>query len=143
MSFVGTYLNFPLKTEEAFTFYKSVFNPDGELMMLKFSDTPMADQLPENERNGVMHAALEILGGHRIYGTDMLESMSHEIKIGNNTTLSLNLDSREEADALYAKLSVGSTEQAPPHQEPWGYWGVCLDRFGVRWMFNVDEPTSN
>ena len=23
----------------------------------------------------------------------------------------------------------------------WGYWGTCLDRFGIRWMFNGPEAT--
>jgi uncharacterized glyoxalase superfamily protein PhnB len=28
-------------------------------------------------------------------------------------------------------------------QMPWGYWGTCLDRFGVRWMFNTyDQPAA-
>ena len=137
MAFVGTYLNFPLQTEEAFTFYKEVFNPAGELTMMKFSDTPMASNLPEEERDGVMHASLEIIGGHKLFATDMLKSMGHEVKIGNNTTLNLMLDTREQADAIYAKLSIGATEFQAPREEPWGYWGVCLDRFGVRWMLNV------
>jgi PhnB protein len=142
MSFVGTYLNFQLQTEEAFNFYKEVFNPSAKMFMQRFSDTPMAANLPEHERNGVMHAALEIMDGHKIFGTDMLESMNHKVEIGNNTTISLNFDSREEADRIYAKLSVGSKEGVAPHQEPWGYWGVCLDKFGIRWMFNVQEvPT--
>jgi uncharacterized glyoxalase superfamily protein PhnB len=26
---------------------------------------------------------------------------------------------------------------------PWGaYWGVCLDRFGVRWMFSFTAPST-
>jgi len=26
---------------------------------------------------------------------------------------------------------------------PWGaYWGTCLDRFGVRWMFSFTETPS-
>lgn len=142
MSFVGTYLNFQLQTEEAFNFYREVFNPGAQMFMQKFSDTPMAANLPEHERDGVMHAALEIMGGHKIFGTDMLESMNHKVQIGNNTTISLNFDTRQAADQIYAKLSVGSTEGVAPHQEPWGYWGVCLDKFGIRWMFNVQEvPT--
>ena len=139
MAFVGTYLNFALQSEEAFTWYRSIFNPDAPLSIIRFSDTPMAEQLPENERNGVMHASLEILGGHMLFATDMLASAGHEVKIGNNTTLSLNFESREEIDQIYAQLSQGSTEESAPHQEPWGYWGVCLDKYGVRWMFNVDE----
>ena len=143
MAFVGTYLNFPLQTEEAFAFYRSVFNPNAQLFMQKFSDTPIAENLPENERNGVLHASLEILAGHRIFGTDMLESMKHQVRIGNNTTISLNFDNRAELDQIYSKLSVGSTESIAPHQEPWGYWGVCLDRYGIRWMFNVEENVNS
>ncbi len=142
MAFVGTYLNFALQTEEAFNFYRSIFNPQSEMYMMKFSETPMAEGLPAVERNGVMHAGLEIMGGHKIFGTDMLESMSHQVKIGNNTTLSLNFDTREEADSVYTKLSVGSTEGVAPHEESWGYWGVCLDRFGIRWMFDVQETPT-
>lgn len=137
--YVATYLNFQGQSEEAMNFYKSIFNPDGKIFMLKFSDTPMAANLPADEVNKVMHASLDILGGHKLLATDMLKSMGHEVKIGNNTTLSLNFDSREELDKYYAQLSVGSTENAAPHQEPWGYWGVCLDRYGIRWMFNVQE----
>lgn len=139
MAFVGTYLNFQLETEEAFNFYKSVFNPDAKIFFMRFSDTPMAAQLPENEREGIMHAALEIMDGHKIFGTDMLDSAGHKVVVGNNTTISLNFDSREEADRIYALLSVGSTENRAPAQESWGYWGVCLDRYGIRWMFNVQE----
>ncbi len=138
VAFVGTYLNFPLQTEAAFTWYRSIFNPTGELTMIRFSDTPMAAQLPENERDGVMHASLEILGGHKIFATDMLPSMGHEVKVGNNTTLSLNFETIEEIDRVYAELSQGATEKADPHQEPWGYWGVCLDKYGIRWMFNLE-----
>lgn len=137
MATVSTYLNFPLQTEEALTWYRSIFNPTADLMLMRFSDTPMAEQLPEHERAGIMHGSLEIIGGHMLLATDMLESMGHEVVVGNNTTLNLTLDSREEADRLYAQLSQGSTENSEPHEEPWGYWGVCLDRYGVRWMFNV------
>ena len=24
----------------------------------------------------------------------------------------------------------------------WGWWGTCLDRYGVRWMFNYSPPQS-
>jgi PhnB protein len=66
----------------------------------------------------------------------MLESMGHELRIGNNVTINLEPDTREETERLYARLSEGSTESAPLVDQAWGYWGVCLDRFGIRWMFN-------
>ncbi len=139
MSFVGTYLNFPMNSEEAIGFYRSIFNPNAKISIYRFSELPMADQLTENECNAIMHAELEIIGGHKIFVSDFLPSSGQQVRIGNNTTISLTLDSREEADHLYSQLSVGATENIAPHQEPWGYWGICLDRFGVRWMFHVPE----
>jgi len=137
MASVSTYLNFQLQTEEAFKWYQSIFNPEAQLALIRFSDTPIAENLPENERDGIMNASLEIIGGHVLFATDMLESMGHEIRVGNNTTLNLILDSREEVDRIYSQLSQGATDKADPHEEPWGYWGVCLDKFGIRWMLNV------
>ena len=32
-----------------------------------------------------------------------------------------------------------ASDNVAPHEEPWGYWGTCLDRYGSRWMFNVNN----
>jgi PhnB protein len=81
--------------------------------------------------------ALPILGGTEIMGTDMLESMGHKLKIGNNTTINLEPDSNEETDRLFNALSAGGSDIAPMMDQFWGaYWGCCLDKFGIRWMFN-------
>jgi PhnB protein len=96
-----------------------------------------APAMPESEKNKVMHVALPILGGTLIMATDMLDSMGHKLVEGNNFTISLNPDTKEEADRLYKGLSEGGADSIAPHDEFWGYWGTCKDRFGVRWMFNV------
>jgi PhnB protein len=96
--------------------------------------------LSEEDKGKVMHVALPILGGTQIMGTDMLESMGHKLVVGNNTTINLEPDSKEETDRLYGLLSEGSTECMPMQDMFWGaYWGVCLDKFGVRWMFNYTK----
>ena len=85
----------------------------------------------------MMHAELPIMAGHVLMATDMLRSMGQETRVGNNTTLCLDVDSREEADRLYATLSEGGSEGSPMADMPWGsYWGVTLDRYGIRWMVN-------
>ena len=67
----------------------------------------------------------------------MLSSMGQEARIGNNTTLCLDVDTKEEADRLYGALSEGGSESSPMADMPWGaYWGVTLDRYGIRWMIN-------
>lgn len=140
MSKISIYLNFAGNTEEAFLFYKSVFGTEFSSPFMYNRDIPASLEmppLPENELGKVMHVALPILGGTQIMGTDMLESMGHELKIGNNTTINLETDTREELDRLYAALSQGGTDCMAPQEMFWGaYWGVCLDRFGIRWMFN-------
>lgn len=140
MSKVAIYLNFQGNTEEAFNFYKSVFGTEFSAPIMRIGDLPPdpnGPKLSEADFNGVMHVALPIIGGTELMGTDMLESMGQNLVIGNNTTISLQLDSKEEADKLYQTLSERGSDKAPMRDEFWGYWGCCLDRFGIRWMFNV------
>ncbi|MFN8398286.1 MAG: VOC family protein [Bacteroidia bacterium] len=143
MASVSIYLNFQGQTEEAFTFYKSVFGTEFSSPLMRLGDAPRdpnGPQLTEQELNGVMHVAMPIIGGTIIMGTDMVESMGHKVVIGNNTTINLDLDSRADADRLFAALSEGGSDKAPMMEQFWGYWGCCLDRFGIRWMFNVMNP---
>jgi PhnB protein len=141
MATVSTYLNFQGATEEAFNFYKSLFGTELTSPIYRFGDMPGdgGPQLRDDDRAKIMHVELEIVGGHTIMGTDMLESLGQHTRIGNNTTIHLQLDSRGEVDRLYEGLSEGGGDTAPPQLMPWGqYWGVCLDRYGIRWMFSAE-----
>lgn len=146
MSKVAIYLNFQGKTEEAFNFYKSVFGTEFSAPMMYIKDLPPNPDAPkfsEADLNCVMHVALPIIGGTELMGTDILESMGHKLIIGNNTTISLQLDAKDEADNLYKALSEGGSDKTPMRDEFWGYWGCCLDQFGIRWMFNVMNNQYN
>jgi PhnB protein len=140
MASVSIYLNFMGNTEEAFNHYKKVFKSEFAGPLMRMKDIPPregAQPLAESEKDKVMHVALPILDGTLIMATDMLESMGHKLIEGNNFTISLNPDSKEEADRLYSELSAGGADAVAPHDEFWGYWGTCKDRFGIRWMFNI------
>ncbi len=142
MAKVSIYLNFQGNTEEAFNFYKSVFKTEFATPIMYMKDAPPQPAMPsmsEKDANSVMHVSLPILGGTVIMGTDMLESMGHKLVIGNNTTIDLEPDTREETDRLFNALSTGGSDIAPMRDEFWGYWGCCLDRFGIRWMFNFSK----
>jgi PhnB protein len=139
MSRVSTYLNFMGNTEEAFNYYASVFGTEITGNVARMSDMPGGPGMPElseAEKNMVAHVELPILAGHVIMGTDMLESMGHERRIGNNVTINLEPDTRAETDRLYAALSDGGSDASGLQVMPWAYWGTTLDRFGIRWMFN-------
>lgn len=146
MASVSIYLNFMGNAEQAFNFYKSVFRTEFEGPLMRMSDIPAQPGMPalkEEEKNKVMHVTLPILGGTKIMATDMLESLGHKLIEGNNVTINLEPDSREETDRLFNALSEGGSEIAPMRDEFWGYWGCCKDKYGIRWMFNYDKNKQN
>lgn len=142
MAKVSTYLNFPGNAEQAFDFYRKVFGTDYEGPIVRMGDMPGGPPVPDAEKQLVMHASLPILSGHVLQASDMVDSMGQELRVGNNTTICLEPDSLEEVHRLYEALADGATECAPPTEMFWGTWGTCLDRFGVRWMFNYSSQPA-
>lgn len=141
MASVSTYLNFNGTTEEAFTFYKSVFGTEFDGPLMRMGDVPREDGQPEmseREKNYVMHVSLPILAGHRIMGTDATETSGFVLKPGNSIYINLEPDTRAEIDQLFAKLSEGGSVEVAPQVMFWGdYYASCTDRFGIGWMFNT------
>ena len=49
---------------------------------------------------------------------------------------------REEADRLFQGLSAGGKVEMPMQDMFWGaYWGNFTDRFGTKWMINVNAKS--
>ncbi len=146
MARVSTYLNFNGDAEEAFEFYAGVFGTELLAPIQRMGDVPSDPNrpaMPEGEKRLVMHAELPILAGHVIMATDIVESMGHELRVGNNTTINLEPDTLAETQRLYDALAEGSSEGMPLTEMFWGAtWGTCLDRFGIRWMFNFVPAAS-
>jgi PhnB protein len=128
------------KTEEAFNFYKEVFGTE-ITSLTRMKDMPRpegAPSLAESEGNLIMNIQMPITNGHVLMATDMIASMGHNLKVGNNVTISLDLDSQEEAKKIYNKLLTNSPENSGPLAPmPWGaIWGSCEDQYGIRWMIS-------
>ncbi|MFD2600342.1 VOC family protein [Sphingobacterium corticis] len=128
------YLNFDGKTEEAFRFYQSIFGTELSLQFMhEVPNLPVSDE----EKNYVMHASLPINDQQQLMASDCLTSQGHVWKPGNNVSISLTPDSREDADRLYNGLSEGGTVEMPMEDAFWGdYFGSFTDKFGVQWMIN-------
>ena len=140
MASTSTYLNFERTTEEAFAFYKKIFRTEymGEIFrMSSVPPQPGQPRLAEADEDLIMHVALPILGGHMLMGTDTSAIMGSKVTFGNGMQLNLEPDTRAETDRLFSELSDGGKVGNPLKEEFWGaYFGSCIDRFGVRWMFN-------
>lgn len=141
MATVHTYLNFDGNCEEAFNFYKSVFG--GEFSYLgRFGDMPASEdyQVAQEDRNKVMHVSFPI-GATVLFGSDMPEGSESNLLEGNNFAVSIDAESKEEADKLFNGLSAGGKVSMPMTQTFWGaYFGMFKDKFGINWMVNFDEP---
>lgn len=143
MKSINIYLNFPGNTEEAFNFYKSIFNTEFSALM-RFSDTPEAEKLSDEEKNKIMHSALPLNENISIMATDALESMGQKLEYGNNSYIILSTDTKEEADRLFNSLAQDVTPEMPMQDTFWGaYFGSLKDKYGVQWMLNYDYPKSN
>jgi PhnB protein len=142
MATFNPYLNFNGNTEEAFTFYKSVFG--GEFIALqRFKDTPEGAKLSATEAEKIMHIALQLGPGTLLMATDALESMGHAVIMGSNFHISIDAESKEEADTLYTKLSAGGVAGLPMKKEFWGaYFGMLTDPYGIHWMISFDEKPA-
>ena len=140
MARVSTYLNFPRSTEAAFNFYRTVFGTSFTSPIMRFGDTPAQPGQPpmaEADKNLVMHIELPILAGHVLMGTDAPESMGFTLTPGNTVTINLEPDTGAETDKLFAALAAGGSVDMPLSQQFWGgYFGILVDKFGIRWMFN-------
>ena len=143
MKAINPYLNFPGNTEEAFNFYKSVFG--GEFLFLqRFKDTPEAGKVPDNEKDKLMHVSLPVGKENILMATDALESMGQKLSVGNNFYLSIEADSKEEADKLYKSLSEGGKATMPLTDTFWGaYFGMLKDKFGIQWMVSHTYNQNN
>lgn len=142
MSKVSVYLNFKDNTEEVFLFYKSVFGGEFTDGINRFGDIPQTDDMPpmsDELKKKVMHIELPILGGFRLMGTDAPEEFGFNINQGNNVYINLEPDTRDETKKLFNALADGGVVEQELQVMFWGsYYGSCVDKFGIHWMFNCD-----
>lgn len=139
MTMINPYLNFSGNSEEAFNLYKSVFG--GEFATIqRYKDMPDAGQMPEADRDKIMHIALPIGKGNVLMGSDAACSMEQNLVTGNNFNLSVSVGSEEEADRVFNTLSAGGEIKMPLQKTFWGsYFGMLVDSFGIQWMISFDE----
>lgn len=138
MATINPYLQFNGSAAEAFDFYKSVFG--GEFAIAaRYGDLPPGDDgeamnLAEADKNKIMHIALPI-GENVLMATDILASKGDKFTEGNNFSVSISADSKEEADRIFYGLAAGGAAEMQIADSPWGsYFGMFKDKFGVQWM---------
>ena len=88
-----------------------------------------------------MHIALPV-GNNVLMGNDVPESMGRTNENENRSKISINCDSKEEADRLFSGLTVGGKIEFPMGDSPWGsYFGMFRDKYGIEWMIDFDAKS--
>lgn len=138
MANVNPYLTFDGDCETVFNYYKSVIG--GEFSMLsRFKDMPGPHNDNPADADLVMHVALPI-GNTVLMGSDRPPSFGRAT-LGDNISLAIGTDSREQADKVYKGLSDGGKAEMPMGDAPWGdYFGMLTDKFGIQWMVTHTPP---
>jgi PhnB protein len=140
MAGINPYLTFNGNTEEVFNFYKSIFGGDFAAVM-HYGDAPSCDEMPiaESDKDKIMHIALPI-GGNVLMASDAIKSMGQKLTEADNFSISINTDTKEEADKIFGGLADGGKVEMPLADAFWGdYFGMLRDRFGIQWMVNYNE----
>ena len=142
MAQINPHINFNGNAEEAFTFYKSVFGGEFAIIM-RFKDISSPEfPVTEKEANKIMHISLPI-GKNVLMANDVPESMGKTNENENRSKISISAESKEEADRLFNRLSVGGQIEVPIVDSPWGsYFGMFRDKYGIEWIVDFDPKYS-
>lgn len=125
------YIFFYGRCEEALEFYKSAIG--GTFELSRFEGSPMAEQVPANLRNKIMHASFKGDGfSFMASDGDLSKTIDPE---GGNVSLSLGVNDAAQAQRVFNALADGGKVKMPFADAFWGgKFGVLDDRFGNEWM---------
>jgi PhnB protein len=122
------YINYKGNCQKAFRFYEQHLG--GKIIMMSsFRDMPGAAHIPEDKKDDILHAQIEI-GGAVVMGADIPDAEPMR-----SAYLSLSLQSAEEAERIYALLSEGG--EIFMKMEPTFFasrFAMLRDKFGTSWM---------
>ncbi len=143
MATVNIYLMFDGNCETVFNFYKAAFGKEFKDVN-RFGEMPPQDGMPplnDDLKNRIMNMSLPISEETILMGSDTMPGMHSSLTVGDNFSIALGVDSKAEADELFAKLSDGGKITMPLEVTFWNaYFGMWTDKFGINWMVNYDLP---
>ncbi len=135
MKAINVYLTFDGNCRAAMEFYKKCFG--GELYMMRFSEAPPDFEYPKKFKDKILHATLTS-GSAILMASDAMPGV--QLVQGNNFSVSVNCESRQEIERLFAAVGKNGKITMPLQDTFWGaYFGVLVDRFGINWMFSLEK----
>lgn len=131
---VEPYLIFNGNCEEAFTFYESVFGVKTTFIS-RYKDLPEEDRkhISEQDMNRIVHTLLPVSKQVSLMGSDAPDKIKNVV--GSNISLTLNMETRGEAERIFKNLSEGGEVTMPLQKTFWAeLYAMFTDKFGIHWM---------
>ncbi len=131
-----TYLSFKGQCEAAFQLYERCLG--GQLgPLFRYAGSPMADQVPADWQDKVMHASITV-GGQVLMGGDVAPE---KFEKPQGFSLSLQIPSPAEAERIFGELAKNWRVVMPLEKTFWAErFGVVVDPFGIQWFVNCEAP---
>jgi PhnB protein len=132
------YLNFNGTCADAFKFYAQTLN--GTIVFMQtHGDSPAKDYVGPEWQDKVMHARVEF-GHMALMGSDAPET---HYRKPQGMTVSVSVSSVDEARRIFEALAREGRITMPFEKTFWSSgWGALIDRFGIPWMVNTDQPAG-
>ena len=132
------YLFFGGNCREAFTRYHEIFG--GDLTLIRMADVPDAGDIPAEQAELVIHAAV-VADDFLLMGSD--DPMTEAFGPVQGMMVTYSSPDVAETERAFAALSDGgevTQELQPTFFSP--AFGMCTDRFGTAWMFSTDQDAT-
>ena len=139
MTGLNPYLNFEGTAEKAIAHYERALGAKVEMVM-RFGDAQGMETPPEH-KNLVMHATLAI-DGNKIMLSD--GHPGGKVIAGDSVHVALHFSGDlDDTARKFAVLAAGGEVAQPLMDRFWGAkFGIVVDPFGIRWMFNGELPKA-
>lgn len=134
MALIQTYLTFNGNCRHAMNFYQQCLG--GELQLQTVGESPIADKLPGQMKDLILHARLAN-GNIVLMGSDMVGEEG--LTKGNSVSLMLDCTSEEEIRRYYAALAAGGKATHSLEISFWGaLFGDLIDKYGNQWLLHYE-----
>lgn len=132
---LNPYLNFNGRCDEALKFYEKCFG--GKVVFkITYGESPMAKDSPPEMQKQILHARF-VAGENILMCSDCPPGRYAEPQ---GLTISINVETAEEAEKLFAALSEKGTICMPIGETFWAVrFAMFTDQFGIPWMINCEK----
>ena len=131
----NAYLMFNGDCAEAFKLYEKVLDAKIE-GMFPYAGSPAAEHAPAEFGDKIMHATMSI-GHTKIMASD---APPGQYRKPEGISVALGLNDVAKGEQIFTALAENGHVIMPYQKTFWAAgFGMCVDRFGIPWMVNVDD----